>query len=75
MRWSSSPAFRLIAIGWYIALSIALGLGAGVWLDGKAATAPIFTLIGLFLGLAIALIGGYRMLVEVTMARRNGEDR
>ena len=74
MRWSS-PVFRLIGIGWFFALCIVLGLLAGLWLDHKAETSPIFTLVGLFLGLAVAAVGGYRMLVRVTMVGRDEEDR
>jgi len=74
MRWSS-PVFRLIGIGWFFVVSILLGLLAGVWLDDNAATAPLFTLIGLFLGLAVAFVGGYRMLAETVLGRGTGEDR
>ena len=74
MYWSS-PVFRLIGIGWFFALCIVLGLLAGLWLDHKAETSPIFTLVGLFLGLAVAAVGGYRMLVRVTMTGRDEEDR
>lgn len=74
MRWSS-PVFRLIGIGWYFALSIVLGILTGVWLDSKATTAPLFTLIGLLLGLAVAFVGGYRMLAETVLRRNDREDR
>ena len=63
MRWSS-PAFRVLGIGWYFVVCIVGGLLAGLFLDGLADTRPLFTLIGLLLGLAFALIGGYRMLME-----------
>lgn len=73
--FSSSPVFRLIGIGWAFVVSILLGLFAGMWLDDKAATAPLFTLIGIFLGLALAIVGGYRMLAETVLGRGTGEDR
>ena len=74
MRWSS-PVLHLIGIGWFFAVSIILGLAAGLWIDDQAATAPIFTLIGLFLGLAVAFVGGYRLLAEVTLrGSKRGED-
>ncbi len=60
-----SPALRLLGIGWYVALCIALGIGGGVWLDRSLSTAPVFTLVGLGLGLGAAFFGGYRMLMEV----------
>jgi len=59
-----SPALRLLGIGWYFALCIALGIGGGVWLDSSLGSAPLFTLFGLFLGLGAAFYGGYRMIVE-----------
>jgi F0F1-type ATP synthase assembly protein I len=58
------PALRLIGIGWYFALCIALGIGGGVWLDSRLHVSPLFTLLGLFIGLAAAIYGGFRMLME-----------
>ena len=59
-----SPALRLLGIGWYFALCIALGIGGGVWLDGRLGISPLFSLLGLCLGLIAAFYGGYRMLME-----------
>ncbi len=59
-RWVGS--LRYIGIGWYIATCIVVGILAGVWLDGKVGLAPLFTLVGLFLGLAAAFWGVYRTL-------------
>lgn len=58
-------ALRLLGIGWYVALCIALGIGGGVWLDRSLSTAPVFAFVGLFLGLGAAFVGGYLMLLEV----------
>jgi len=58
------PAVRLLGIGWYFALCIALGIGGGVWLDSRLGISPLFTLLGLCMGLATAFYGGYRMLME-----------
>lgn len=66
MGWSS-PVFRLIGIGWYIAISLVLGIAGGVWLDTQASIEPLFTLLGLFLGLTAGLGGAYRMLVETAL--------
>ena len=63
------PALGLIGIGWYIAVCIVLGVVAGLWLDGQANTEPLFTLLGLGLGLAAAGWGGYRMLMDVLKPR------
>jgi len=61
-------ALRLVGVGWYVALCIGLGVGGGVWLDGKFDTSPVLTLAGLFLGLLMAFWGGYRMLMDVVSA-------
>jgi F0F1-type ATP synthase assembly protein I len=58
------PTVRLIGIGWYFAICIVGGILAGLGLDYLADTAPLLTIIGLFLGLAVAFYGGYRMIVE-----------
>ena len=57
--------FRLMGIGWYVALCIAGGTLIGVWLDGRLDLSPLLTLVGLGLGIVLALIGMYRMLMAV----------
>jgi hypothetical protein len=59
------PTVQLVGIGWYVALSILLGVGGGVLLDGALDTDPIFTLLGLVLGLVMAFWGGYVQLKDV----------
>ena len=54
-------AMRLLGLGWYVALSIVLGVGGGLWLDGKLDVRPLFTLLGLALGLVVAFYGAYKM--------------
>lgn len=61
-------AARLVGIGWYVAICIAGGIGVGVWLDRRFDTTPVLTLVGLFLGLAMAFYGGYIMLADVITA-------
>ena len=65
------PAVRLLGIGWYFAFCIALGIGGGVWLDGRLDISPLFTLLGLCIGLAAAFYGGYRMLIEALAGDRD----
>lgn len=64
------PAIGLIGIGWYVATCIVLGTLAGLWLDGEAATKPVFTLLGVGLSLVAAGYGGYRMLMDVLRPRK-----
>ncbi len=53
---------RLIGLGWYIVFCILLGLVVGLWLDGVLHVSPVFTLLGILLGVVAAFRGVYRML-------------
>ena len=57
--------FRLVGIGWYVALSILGGGLGGHWLDSRLDLSPLFTLLGLGLGLAVAFFGMINMLMAV----------
>ena len=57
--WMATAQFA--GIGWYMAAAIVLPTLGGVWLDGKAGTSPLFLLLGLLLGVVLALYGTYRM--------------
>ena len=66
---------RLVGIGWYVAICIGGGAIAGLWLDRKLDLSPLFTLLGLSVGIAIAIIGMYRLLMAVlTSASENEEN-
>jgi len=71
------PAVRLVGIGWYFAVCIVGGIVGGLLLDRLAGTTPILTLVGLFLGLLAASVGGYRMLMETLqdVGRSTGKRR
>ncbi len=56
---------RLLGIGWYVALCILGGGLAGQWLDRWLELSPLFTMLGLGAGIALAIIGMYLMLVAV----------
>ena len=62
--WNSS-AFGLVGIGFQLATSIVFMTLLGRWLDGKFETAPILTVVFLFLGLLAGLLGAYRQLQAV----------
>jgi F0F1-type ATP synthase assembly protein I len=61
---------RLIGVGWFLALALVGGPGLGYWVDGQLGTTPVFTLVGLFAGLIIGLVGAYRMLVAASDSER-----
>ena len=71
-RWE--VALRFIGVGWFIAISILLGVWGGLWLDGKLGTSPIMVIVGLILGLLVAFYGVYRMLLPLMRDRRNKGD-
>ena len=66
---------RLLGIGWYVALCLLGGTFGGLWLDNRTGLSPLFTLLGLGAGLAIAGIGMYRMLMAVLAQGRQSKDQ
>ena len=70
-RWAL--AARFIGIGWYIGISIVGGILLGIWLDNKLNTTLIFTLVGLFLGLAVAGLGTYHMVSPLLKEQDKGK--
>jgi ATP synthase protein I len=48
------------AVGLSFVLAIVIGVGAGVWLDRHAGTAPWGMLIGFALGVAAGILNVYR---------------
>ncbi len=73
-----TSAMSLLGIGWYFAVCIVGGIVGGLLLDGWLDTKPLLTLVGLFLGLAIAAYGGYKALMRViatTSTNSKGPDQ
>ena len=64
------PVIRLVGVGFYIGFCIVGGVLGGLWLDGKFDKSPIFTLIGLILGLILAFWGVYQMLLPLINNKR-----
>ena len=60
-----STALRLLGIGWFVALTILAGGFGGRWLDKALDIGPLFTLLGLAAGVALAIAGMYKMLTAV----------
>ena len=58
-------ALRLLGIGWFVAICIGGGAWGGVWLDGRFGVSPALTLVGLGAGIALAVVGMFRMLNAV----------
>ena len=66
-------AMRLLGLGWYFAVCVIGGVFGGYLLDGWLDTKPLFTMLGLFGGLALACYGGYKLLMQVISKRGQGE--
>jgi F0F1-type ATP synthase assembly protein I len=62
MRYPWLPMLSLMGMGFYIAIAIIAGILGGHWLDGKMNTNPLWLIIGLILGIAVAVLGVYNML-------------
>ena len=71
-RWEA--ALRFIGVGWFIGISILLGVLGGLWLDSKFGTKPILVIVGLILGLVVAFYGVYRMLLPLMRSKKDKEN-
>ena len=71
-RWQA--ALRFIGVGWYVGFSILGGVLAGLWLDGKFNTKPLFVIIGLVLGIVVAVYGAYKMFSFFTDKKQKREN-
>ena len=69
-RWAA--ALRLTGVGFYVAACILGGTLTGLWLDSKLDTKPLFVLLGLAVGLAVAFYGVYRM---IRLVMNNKQDK
>jgi F0F1-type ATP synthase assembly protein I len=67
-------AVSLLGIGWFFAVSIIGGILGGLLLDGWLDTKPLFSILGLVLGLAVAFYGGFRALMRV-IAESSGKTK
>ena len=69
------PTVRLTGLGFYIAFCIAGGVIGGVEIDRWLDTGRLFAVLGLFLGLALALTGGFLLLMDVLKTADGKEKR
>jgi F0F1-type ATP synthase assembly protein I len=69
-------AMQLLVVGFYVAFSLIIPAGIGVWFDKRASHEfPLFTLIGLGLGTIIMIYGVYRMVKPfMEQAKREGRE-
>ena len=69
-RWAA--ALRLTGVGFFVAACILGGILAGLWVDNKLETKPLFILLGFAVGLAVAFYGVFRM---IRLVMNNKQDR
>ena len=75
MRYPWLTMLSMMGMGFYIAIVIVLGIWGGHWLDGKFNTGPLWLIIGLFLGIAVAVLGVFNMLKPfIESARKTGDN-
>lgn len=55
-------ALGLLGVGFFVAGSIILGVVGGRWLDTRFGSEPLWLIVGLLLGVAVAFCGVYGML-------------
>ena len=67
-------ALRLTGVGFFIGGSIVMGVVAGLWLDNRLDTKPVFILSGLVLGIVVAGYGVYQMLLPLIRSKQDKED-
>ena len=65
---------RLVGVGRYIGISILLGIIGGSWLDSEYGTQPLWVIVGLLLGIIVAVYGVYQMLLPLIRSKNDGED-
>lgn len=68
-RWVA--ALRLTGVGFFIGVCIAGGTFAGWWLGDRK---PLFVIIGLVVGLAVAVYGVYQMLRPLMNNKKDKEN-
>ena len=77
-HWSA--ALQLLIVGFYVALSLLIPTGLGLWCDLRTSHKfPLYTLIGLGIGTLIMAYGVYRMvrpfLQEARSERARAEEK
>ncbi|MFC2001506.1 AtpZ/AtpI family protein [Chloroflexota bacterium] len=71
-RWVA--ALRLLGVGFFIGGCIVGGIVAGLWLDDRLSTKPVFMIAGLVAGVVVAFYGVYQMLLPLLNSKRDKED-
>ena len=65
-RASSFAPLEILGLGWVVVLSLVGGIAGGIWLDGRFGTGPLLTIVGLAMGLALAVIAARSLIRRAT---------
>jgi ATP synthase protein I len=68
-RWLA--ALRLTGVGFFIGICVAGGALAGWWLGGRN---PLYMIVGLVVGLAVAIYGVYQMVRPLMNNKQDKEN-
>ena len=71
-QWAD--VLRLLGLGWFVVAALIGGLVLGLLLDSWMDVSPLFTLLGLALGLLVAFYGVYRMIAPLLKTNRRGKE-
>jgi len=62
-KWAA--AGEAMQLSWVLLFSLLIPLLAGIWLDKKLDTTPLFILIGMVLGIGASTVGVVRMVTRM----------
>ena len=68
-------ALGLTGVGFFVGVSIVAGVLGGRWLDGKLNSEPLWTIVGLILGIGVAFYGVYTMIRPFIDNQDNRRDK
>jgi F0F1-type ATP synthase assembly protein I len=68
-------ALRFLGFGWLVVVAVLIGLFLGLWLDQRVHTTPLFTILGVILGVAAAARTTYRMIKEMRPTSQSSGQR
>ena len=63
---STFAPLEILGLGWVVVLSLVGGIVGGIWVDGQFGTGPILTIVGLALGLALAVVAARSLIRRAT---------
>ena len=66
--------WRFMGVGWYIAFCLVIGTLVGLKLDERFDTAPWLALAGVTIGLFVALLGFFLMILPLLKKEEEEED-